>query len=39
MVVSAWAASAHGSLGYPPITVDQVLREHVDPWDELYGND
>jgi hypothetical protein len=39
MVVSAWAASAHGSLGYPPITVDQVLREHVDPWDALYGDD
>jgi len=39
MVVSAWEASAHASLGYPPITVDQVVREKIDPWDALYGND
>ena len=39
MVVSAWDASAHGSLGYPAITVDQVVREKIDPWDALYGAD
>jgi hypothetical protein len=39
MVVSAWEASAHGSLGYPPLTVDQVVKEKIDPWNALYGDD
>ncbi|MDR3512314.1 MAG: S1/P1 Nuclease [Caulobacteraceae bacterium] len=39
LVVSAWAASANGSVGYPPITVDQVVKDHMDPYDALYGED
>ena len=39
MVSSAWEASAHGSMGYPAITVDQVVKERIDPWNALYGDD
>ena len=39
MVVAAWAASAQGSVGYPPITVDQVVNHGVDPYDALFGDD
>ena len=39
LTVAAWEASAHGSFGYPPLTVDQVVREGVDPYDALYGDD
>ena len=39
MVVSAWEASAHGSLGYPPVAVGLLVSGKVDPWDALYGDD
>ena len=39
MVVAAWAASAQASVGYPPITVDQVVNHGLDPYDALYGED
>jgi hypothetical protein len=39
MTVSAWEASAHGSIGYPPLTVDQVVREGIDPYEALIGDD
>jgi hypothetical protein len=39
LVVAAWAASASGSVGYPPITVQQVVKDGVDPYDALYGED
>ncbi len=39
MVTSAWEASAHGALGYPALTVDQVVKERIDPWNALYGDD
>jgi hypothetical protein len=38
LIVSAWAASAKGSVGYPPVTVEQV-ESGVDPYDALYGED
>jgi hypothetical protein len=37
-VTTAWRASAKGSIGYPAITVDQVVGG-VDPYDALYGDD
>ena len=39
LVVIAWRASAQGSIGYPAITVDQVVRDGLDPFDALYGED
>ncbi len=39
MVVAAWVASAQGVVGYPPITVDQVVNHGVDPYDALFGED
>ena len=39
MVVAAWAASAQGSVGYPPISVDQVVNHGLDPFDALFGED
>ncbi|HEY2662631.1 MAG TPA: hypothetical protein VGI79_23130 [Caulobacteraceae bacterium] len=39
MVASAWEASAGGSIGYPALTVDQVVTERIDPWNALYGDD
>lgn len=39
MVTSAWSASAHGAVGFPPVTVDQVVRLKADPYDALYGED
>ncbi|MDR3506820.1 MAG: S1/P1 Nuclease [Caulobacteraceae bacterium] len=39
LTVAAWEASAKGGFGYPPVTVDQVVREGVDPWTALYGDD
>jgi hypothetical protein len=38
-VTTAWRASAKGSIGYPAITVDQVVSGGVDPYDALYGDD
>jgi hypothetical protein len=38
-VVSAWRASAKGSIGYPALTVDQVVAGGFDPYDALYGDD
>ncbi|HEX4179226.1 MAG TPA: S1/P1 Nuclease [Caulobacteraceae bacterium] len=37
-VTTAWRASAKGSIGYPAITVDQVVGGQ-DPYDALYGDD
>ena len=37
-VTAAWRASARGSIGYPAITVDQVVGG-ADPYDALYGDD
>jgi len=39
LTVSAWEASAHASVGYPEITVDQVVNGGLDPYDALYGED
>lgn len=39
LVVRAWTASAEGQVGYPPITVQQVVRDGIDPYDALYGLD
>jgi hypothetical protein len=39
LTVAAWNASAHGSVGYPAITVDQVVNGALDPYGALYGND
>ena len=39
LVVSAWAASAHGSVGYPEVSVEQVVKGGIDPYDRLYGED
>ncbi|HKT54780.1 MAG TPA: S1/P1 Nuclease [Caulobacteraceae bacterium] len=39
LTVSAWEASANGTIGYPPLTVDQVVKRGVDPFDPLYGED
>jgi hypothetical protein len=39
LTVAAWEASASGTVGYPPLTVDQVVKGGVDPFDPLYGED
>lgn len=39
LVVTAWAASADSSVGYPPVTVRQVVKDGIDPYDALYGED
>ena len=39
LIVAAWRASAGGNLGYPPITVEQVVKGGIDPYDALYGQD
>lgn len=39
MTVSAWQASAQGSVGYPAISVDQVVNGGLDPYDALYETD
>ena len=39
LVAAAWVASAQGAVGYPPITVDQVVNHGLDPYDALYGED
>jgi hypothetical protein len=39
LTVAAWNASGHAQIGYPAITVEQVVRGGLDPYDALYGND
>ena len=39
MIVSAWAASTRGTVGWPVARVDDVLAGKVDPFDSLYGKD
>jgi hypothetical protein len=39
LVVTAWRASAKGKVGYPAVTVDQVVGGGVDPYEALYGDD
>jgi hypothetical protein len=39
LVISAWTASAQGSVGYPAISVEQVVKGGADPYDLLYGED
>jgi hypothetical protein len=39
LTTTAWEASADGNIGYPAITVDQVVHGGVDPYDALYGED
>jgi hypothetical protein len=39
LVVTAWRASAKGNVGYPALTVDQVVSGGVDPYEALYGDD
>jgi hypothetical protein len=39
LIVTAWRASASGNLGYPAITVEQVVKQGIDPYDALYGQD
>jgi hypothetical protein len=38
LVVAAWIASAQLPVGYPPLTVEQVVSG-ADPYDALYGED
>lgn len=39
LTIAAWEASAHGALGHPAITIDQVATGAIDPFDALYGED
>jgi hypothetical protein len=39
LAVAAWRASVKGSVGYPVVTVDQVVNRHADPFDALHGED
>ena len=39
LVITAWAASEKGTVGYPPLTVSQVVKDKLDPYDALYGED
>jgi hypothetical protein len=39
LTVAAWNASAHASVGYPAVTVEDVVAGRVDPYDALYGDD
>jgi hypothetical protein len=39
LTVAAWKASAQGDIGYPAVTVDQVVNGGLDPYDALYGCD
>lgn len=36
-VVDAWNASAKATLGYPAVSVQDMVSGKVDPWDALYG--
>jgi hypothetical protein len=37
--LAAWRASARASVGYPAITVEEVVAGKADPYDALYGED
>ncbi|HEX3886776.1 MAG TPA: S1/P1 Nuclease [Phenylobacterium sp.] len=39
MIVLAWAASEHQTVGYKPVAVADVLAGKVDPYNALYGID
>jgi hypothetical protein len=39
LVITAWAASALGSVGYPEVPVEQVVKGGIDAYDRLYGED
>ena len=39
LTVAAWEASARGSIGYPAITVEAIVKDGLDPYDALYGED
>jgi hypothetical protein len=39
LIVSAWAASAKSTVGYPPLSVSQVVDQGADPFDPIYGED
>ncbi|HEY3889584.1 MAG TPA: S1/P1 Nuclease [Caulobacteraceae bacterium] len=39
LTVAAWQASARGSIGYPAITVEAIVKDGLDPYDALYGED
>ena len=38
-IVTAWRASAKGSVGYPALSVDLVVNHGANPFDALYGDD
>ena len=38
-IIAAWRASAKGSVGYPALSVDQVVNRGADPYSALYGDD
>ena len=39
LTVAAWEASAKGAIGYPALSVDQIVNGGLDPYDALYGGD
>jgi hypothetical protein len=39
LTLTAWEASAHASVGYPALSVDQVLNHGANPYDPLFGED
>ncbi len=39
LTVAAWEASARGSIGYPAISVEAIVKDSLDPYDALYGED
>jgi hypothetical protein len=39
LTVAAWRASARAQIGYPAIGVEAVVKDGVDPYDALYGED
>ena len=38
-ITTAWRESAKASVGYPALTVDQVVNGGADPYNALYGAD
>jgi len=39
LTIAAWEASAHETVGWPALSVDQVVQGGIDPYDALYGDD
>ena len=39
LITAAWAASRTGTVGYPPVTLDQVTSGAAEAYDPLYGED